>query len=589
MDLVINFKHLLVQPLLGFFSSVAGTSQGSLVTKDSVYTAMGLSAAVVFHDFDFDGFLTSTLVNDVQQTGDDYKVLRRRIAILIGQWVTVKIDVTKRPLVYQIFEHLLNDQDPTNDQVVRVTAARQFQNVVNDFSFAAEGFLPFAPTILSRLMALVQEVENTETKMAVLETIRSISVRLEDNISPYADQIVSLLPGLWEASGEEHLMKQAILTLLSTLVASMKEESQRYHSMILPLIQRAVEPGSEMQVYLLEEALELWQTILTQATVPASTNLLVLIDAAFPLLELGSDNLRTVLTIVESYVLLSPESLLADGARLRVLSYMTNLLGVTKRDLAGLVTSIIENLILAAEKLGGENGIKIIVKDLFESGYTEKVIEGLHDAYEAHQTVGTTKRYPKLDDVVETDFFTVLARILLASPETFITFLSSIGDLEQTWAWLSTEWFRHFDSMANINRQKLSCLALTRLLELPAPTNQLVLTKLQDYFAMWTSVVSEMQDGRDDGGDSLIWDDTGINEGVEGETKEDARKRVQSTRDLVHRVHTYGYVKERLAALVGACGGEEIFKNRWTVDVDSDVLAGFRALADGTGGGSMDR
>lgn len=39
-------------------------------------------------------------------------------------------------------------------------------------------------------------------------------------------------------------MKQAILTLLSSLIHSLKQESVRYHSLILPLIQNSVEPGS---------------------------------------------------------------------------------------------------------------------------------------------------------------------------------------------------------------------------------------------------------------------------------------------------------------------------------------------------------
>jgi hypothetical protein len=47
MDLVVNFKDLLVEPLLSFFQSVAGTDQSSVATKDAVYTAMGLSAPVV--------------------------------------------------------------------------------------------------------------------------------------------------------------------------------------------------------------------------------------------------------------------------------------------------------------------------------------------------------------------------------------------------------------------------------------------------------------------------------------------------------------------------------------------------------------
>lgn len=575
MDLVINFKDLLVQPLLSFFQSVAGGSDSTVVTKDAVYTAMGLSAPVVFKSFDFNSFLTSTLVNDVQKTGPGYKVLRRRIAILLGQWITVSISEANRPLVYQIFQHLLNVEDETNDYVVRVTAARQFKIVVDDFSFAIEGFIPYASDFLTKLMNLIQVVENTETKMAVLETIRVIAVRLEDKISPFADQIVSILPGLWENSGEEHLLKQAILTLLSTLVTAMKEQAQRYHSMILPLIQRAVEPGSEMQIYLMDEALDLWSTILAQTPAPAPSEVVSLAEYAFSLLEIGSDTLRTVLNIAESYILLAPEAMLSDGVRLRILSHMANLLGVKKREMAGQVTSIVENLIRAAEGLGGSQGITLVAKDLHECGYTEKIFEGLHDAWEAHQTAGPNRRYPKLDDVVETDYFTILARLALADPNVFVTIMSSVGNPDEVWRWLSTEWFRHFDSMANIDRQKLSCLALTRLLELPPPMTPVILERMQDYFAMWTSVVAEMGTGRDDGGDNLIWL---TSEGHEYEGPEDVRKRLHGAGDPVHTVHTFNFVKERLQGVVNACGGEEAFHANFAVNVDKDVLEGFQNL-----------
>ncbi|TVY39795.1 Importin [Lachnellula subtilissima] len=575
MDLVINYKDLLVQPLLSFFQSVASGSDSTVVTKDAVYTAMGLSAPVVFKSFDFNSFLTSTLVNDVQQTGPGYKVLRRRIAILLGQWITISISEANRPLVYQIFQHLLKSEDETNDYVVRVTAARQFKIVVDDFSFVPDGFLPYASDYLNRLMSLIQEVENTETKMAILETIRVIAVRLENNISPFADQIVSILPGLWEASGEEHLLKQAILTLLSTLVMAMKEQAQRYHAMILPLIQRAVEPGSEMQIYLMDEALELWSTILAQTPAPVPSEVVSLVEAAFPLLEIGSDTLRTVLNIVESYILLAPEAMLSDGIRLRVLSYMSNLLGVKRREMAGQVTSIVENLIRAAEKIGGSQGITLIAKDLHECGYSQKIFEGLHDAWDAHQTAGPNRRYPKLDDVVETDYFTILARLALADPNVFLTIMGSIGNADDVWRWLSTEWFRHFDSMANIDRQKLSCLALTRLLELPPPMTPVILERLQDYFAMWTSVITEMATGRDDGGDNLIWLHS---EGNEYEGPEDIRKRLHSAADPVHTIHTFNFVKERLQGVVNACGGEESFHANFSINVDKDVLQGFQRL-----------
>lgn len=586
MDLVLNFKTLLLEPLLAFFQSVtaSGASQASVVQKDSVYTALALSAPVIYKSFDFNAFLTSTLTHEVQQSGPGYKVLRRRIAILLASWVTIGVSEDNRPLVYQIFQHLLKAEDETNDHVVRITAARQFKTVVDDFGFNGEKFVPYALEIISRIMALIQEVENTETRMAILETIRMTAVRMEQHIGPFSDHIVSMLPGLWEASGEEHLMKQAILTLLSTLVTAMKDNSKRYHSLMLPLVQRAVEPGSEMQVYLMDEALDLWCVILAQSTAPASPELLSLIEFAFPLLEMGSDNLMMVLSIVESYILLAPEAMLGDTVRLRILSYMTSLLGVTKRELAGLITRIVELMIRAAESLGGSGGVTQISKDLHEIGFLERVFEGLRDAWEAHQTDGPNRRYPKLDDVVETDYFTMLARLALADPIVFMTMVSSGQNPEETWNWLSEEWFRHFDSMANIDRQKLSCLALTRLLEIPPPGITLILKRLQDYFAMWTMVIGEMIGGRDDLGDNLVWL---TNEGNEYEGPEDIRTRLHAALDPVHTVHAWDFVKERLGRVVAVCGGEEAFQRDYAVNVDRDVIAGFQNLGKKSEDGSF--
>jgi hypothetical protein len=55
---------------------------------------------------------------------------------------------------------------------------------------------------------------------------------------------MALLPPLWEQSGEEHLMKQAILTLLTALINSLKDQSIKYHGDVLPLVRNSIEPGS---------------------------------------------------------------------------------------------------------------------------------------------------------------------------------------------------------------------------------------------------------------------------------------------------------------------------------------------------------
>jgi hypothetical protein len=89
----------------------------------------------------------------------------------------------KKPIVYQIFQHLLDKSDPLNDQVVRITAGRKFHAVADEWEFKADAFLPYSQAILDRLMALVQEVELPETKMALLNTISLVVERMEHHVS----------------------------------------------------------------------------------------------------------------------------------------------------------------------------------------------------------------------------------------------------------------------------------------------------------------------------------------------------------------------------------------------------------------------
>lgn len=334
-----------------------------------------------------------------------------------------------------------------------------------------------------------------------------------------------------------------------------------------------------MQVYLLEEALDLWSNIIQQTSNDNKAAVLPLVDSIFPLLEFGSDNLRMVLVILESYIMLAPDVILSDTYRLRTLSYLTSLLGVSKRELAGLVTSIVELIFRAAESLGGSAGVAAVAKDLVETGYMEKLLTGLHEAFTAHETSGPNRKYSKLDTIVETDYFTILARLAYGDPATFVQTLAAVGgSFEAVWAWLSTEWFRHFDCMANVERQKLSCLALTRLIELPAPMPQLILAKLQDYFTMWTATVTELCEGSIGFQDNQVWDAERRTMRGEWEcSEEDERKRLLEGSDPVHVVPVFGFVKEMLGRLVQSVGGDGVFRGALE-NVDRDVVKAFEML-----------
>ncbi|KAF1916652.1 armadillo-type protein [Ampelomyces quisqualis] len=579
LDLAKNFKSLIIQPLLQVFYTVATPDNEDVLFKDSVYTAVGLAADVLHDQVDFDSFIEKTLVVEAGKQAPGYNIIRRRIAIIISQWIAIKIAKEKKPIVYQIFQHLMDKNDPLNDQVVRVTAGRKFREVADEWEFHADNFLPYAPVTLERLMALVQEVELPETKMALLNTISIVVERLEHNITPYADRIIALLPPLWEQSGDEHLMKQAILTMLSRLTNAMKADSRSFHASFLPIIRSAIEPDSDTQVYLLEDALDLWSSIIAQtpsAPEPTPPELLDLLQFLLPLFTMDNETLRKAIEITESYLLLAPAAVLADPFRPQVLAALAELQGTLKPEANGIMTHLVQCIIRAAHSLGGEPAIKMLTQDLIATGFLAKVLEGLHGAYTHHNSHGPYKELPSraVDGVVETDYFSVLARIGLASPPILSSALSTVGN-PSTIEWILDEWFAHMDNIGDAPSKKLMALTLTRLLESGEP---FILSRLQSLMAMWTDVLSELLDGMDDKSvDCLYWIQE-VYQPAEPESPEDARKRDGVYSDEVHSVNLVSFVKERVGSVVERIGGEENFREEWLSRVDGDVVKGFGGL-----------
>ncbi|KAK8931836.1 Importin beta-like protein [Metarhizium anisopliae] len=576
LDLLTNFKQLIIPPLLSYFQS-AQSSQADIATKEAVYTAMGLAAAHVVNVFDFDSVLSSTIVNDAQQQGGLHKVLRRRIAILISQWAPVKLADTSRPLVYQIFQHFLNPNDETNDLVVQITAARQLRWIADELDFSVEAFLPYTSDVLSQLIQLIQNVAVDETKLAILESVRILVTRMEEQVSQFGDQLMSALPGVWENSGtEEYMIKQAVIAIFAALVMSMGDESQRYQNFMIPLLSEAARPGSDIHIHLIDESLELWNAILMQSKAPLAPEVISLAEMALPLLEYQPDTALQALTAVESYILIAPSAMLEDKLRRPTLAALSGTLNSKSREQVRLGTVCIEYLIRAATQLGGSNGISVIVQDMLETGFMNQIMTNLHDAWEAHQTTGPNRKISKLNTITEGDYLAILARIALAEPNMFVQMLTAFGPLEQVWSWLSAEWFSHLSSMDHQERQKLYLLGLTRLIELPSPMQELTLSKLQDYFDMWTNVTSEVQEGELGGHDTLVW---GELEPSEYDTPKMIIERQTMAKDPVHSVPTFQFVSARLQDLVARVGGEAAFEEQWAVNVDKDVLERFGQLA----------
>lgn len=300
----------------------------------------------------------------------------------------------------------------------------------------------------------------------------------------------------------------------------MQAESHVYHSLIIPLIESSIEPTSETRVYLLEEALDLWAVVLEQTpSLDPPSEIIALVRYLSPLYDIASESLKKALEITEAYIYLIPAEMLSNAAV--ILSPLASLLSTVKREATGMVTSLVELLIRSAVSIGGISALGDLIPALLSSNMVPVLLSGLHDAYLAHQTTGPNRRSPQIDGIVETDYFNVIARLVLTSPALFLSVLDATAlgghpegqqPLDAKLEWLLTEWFSHMDSIGHSAHKKLSCLALTALLE---SGKFWILKRLQSLMSIWTDVINELvedyslQEGVEDKWDSLVCTSSG--------------------------------------------------------------------------------
>ncbi|KAL8689874.1 MAG: hypothetical protein Q9218_004551 [Villophora microphyllina] len=574
LDLMLNYKMQLIHPLVSVFGQVASSATKDVFLKNSVYAAIGLAAPVLSDRIDFNPFLRETLKSEVQIQQPGYNVLRRRIAIVLGQWLPVKTGLD-RELVYQIFQHLLNKDDSWNDLVVRITAGRQLKEIILPFEFNNETFKPYSATILNRLMALIDEVELSETKFALLSTLSVLIQSLDEQISPFADEIIAFLPPLWDQAGKEFLTKQSILGILSTLMSALQGDSQKYHHLVIPLIDSSVNVQSDTYDQLVEDALGLWEASLQRAPSAAVSQLVPLASRLFPMLEGGSDVLPTALGIVETYVYLAPHEMLQSTGTL--LPPLTNLLKGARREVTGSVLSIVELLMRSASEVGGNEALTALTLQLLSAQFLQTIVVGLHGAYESHQTTGPHRSKTWLDILVETDYLSLLSRLALSSPDLLLSALDAAMPEQrqgETIDWILSEWFRHFDNISHPEKKKLNSLALTALLQTNQPW---VLIHLQDLMTVWTEVILEFYNDEGATTDCLMYSNPDALKD-DHKTAEEERQRKLIFADPVHRLDLKTFICEHLQQAIDTAGGNAAFQAQWVVNVDQEVLQEFGRL-----------
>ncbi|KAJ2963896.1 hypothetical protein NQZ79_g1053 [Umbelopsis isabellina] len=525
MDLLISYTEQLSPILVNLVDTVAVVNdQNSLLFKDAIYCSIGLGANELFNTFDFNNFLVNRLVPEVANKEPTFKILRRRIAWMIGHWIGVKIDKQYRSYVYQIMLQLLA---PEEDMVVRLVAANNLRNCVDDWDFETEDFVPYIESSILLLTALLKDVEEFDSRMRILNCLNIVIDRVETRIAPYAQQIVELLPPLWAAAEDDHLFKSTILVTLTKLVG-------------------------EAHIYLLEDGLDLWWVTVQSAT-ECTPQLLQMFPAAVEYLEYGTETLRKVLKIIESYVMLAPEAILSQFA-LPLFNSLAGLIGDLKPEATNTIIHLLDTILLCAP-------IQLYAEALINSNLLWRMLNIILE----------NKEYA----FILTQYLSIFARIAIFDQSFLLKFTEVAGQQFNPpqpgllGAFLDN-WLDKFDNISHPRQRKLACMAITNLI---ATTNPVILDRLHGIMVIWSDVLSEVKESG--GGDALVYWEDNSNEvdtsEIEG-TPETRRKKDLLQRDPIHTTNLLSFIQTKLKESEYLNGGTEAFNNAYLSKVDAALL-----------------
>lgn len=529
----------------------------SILNKDAIYAAVGHAAFDLYDEIDFDAWLTNSLGHELDVKDSNYRIVRRRVCWLLGQWSGVKLSPGLRPRLYQLLLPLLTEKE---DLVVRLAAAKALKVVIDDFEFSIDELEPFLPQVFSLLFDLLKGVNECDTKLNVLNVLSYLIERVGVSIRPVCSALLHYLPILWEESANHNMLRCAILTTLVFIVQGLGTVSEGLLPFIGPVLELATDLEQESHIYLMEDGLDLWLTVLHNAAKPYPA-LVTLLPRIPPLLESGTENLRNVVYIIQAYVLLCPEKVMETIG--------PNVVAIC----AGLYPDIADE---------GRLMILRLVETWIRAGppSTPQVLEAL--LLTVMEAVHTGHDYPVLMSL----HLSILSRLILNSHSLFsqlclCTAKSVNSNHNDVAGKVLDVWCDKMACVTAPERRKLLALALASLLTTESPV---VLSRVYIVLLNIAEALNDVTRPDESGGlvDSLVAGQTDAvldTDDIDYETEHDSRKRQVAMQDPVHTVVLKDYVQSQVKQMAGQLGENNYQEIIMNVDVETrENLAEFGIL-----------
>ncbi|KAF9076797.1 ran binding protein 11 [Rhodocollybia butyracea] len=280
-----------------------------LVNKEALYCAIGRCCQRLKEEIPFEKWMQQVLITEVQSPQTDLLVyvLQRRIAWLLGKWMSESCCSPNIPTIWQILVHLLS-QRGNGSTVIRLTAAVALREGVDTLDFSSDAFAPFLPQAVTQLMDLIGTANTFDSKRKVDDALNVVIDRVGSQIIPLVPLIAGPIPALWIEADDDFLFKSSLLVTMTNLVKAIGPESTALSQIVVPLVQQSMEQGSELD----QDGITLWKEALrnTNAIDTPNHSLANLLPLLIKQLDNNFDLLGSLLNITESYFLLEPARML---------------------------------------------------------------------------------------------------------------------------------------------------------------------------------------------------------------------------------------------------------------------------------------
>ncbi|XP_055902462.1 importin-11 [Eupeodes corollae] len=516
-----------------------------ILLKDAIYYAAGLASFNLFDEIDFDMWFTNQLLAEIKIDSDNFRILRRRAIWLTAQWAAVKFSRDLRTVAYEACLHLLR---PAEDMSIRLESSKTLAALINSFEFEPDPFNPYLEQTFSALFVLLTESKECDTKMNVLSIINGIVEKMSDHVQSQADNLIAYLPVLWTDSEDHSMLRCSIICTLQQIIKALHETPEPMKPFLYVVIGLSTDIKEPSHIYLMEEGLSLWLSVMENSTV-ITPQLLDICKNLLPIIEGSSENFRTILFIIQAYILLCPRAFLERYGK-QFVDLCSRMLDDIRPEGIVVIMKVFETM-LKADSAYGLDILEPVLPHIFRQIYDNK-------------------EFP----MVMSTYLTIVARVLIINQSVFSDVILKLS-LPNSLETIIDVWNAKMPLVSELEKRKLLSLALASLFTVNnVAIHERFPASMQNISEVLSDVMKE-EDAKSEGGrkyyDCLVFQDEndldiasndgsgfgaflgGISDG-ENQAHHYDRCRQLSLKDPVHTIVLKDYVGWQLNSMRSQLG-----------------------------------